>query len=79
MNDDERELVRARLKKYVEMLPPEERKRPTLMRMNGAILTPEDQLREVEMGTRMGRVIEEAEAKMLERVREKAREAGMRT
>jgi len=68
-----RELLLERYRRWLESLPPQERRRPALFTMDGRIYAPEDVLREMRRGTRMGRVFEEAERKLLRRTLERRR------
>ncbi len=70
------DLVTERVKRWVESLTPEQRKRPTLFTMDETF-TPDQVLEEIEKDTRIGKVFKEAEAKMLERTLQKKREAGL--
>ena len=62
-----RDLLLERYRMWLESLPSRERRRPLLFTMGGRVYTPEDVLREMQRGTRMGRVFEEAEGKLLRR------------
>lgn len=70
------DLVTERVKRWVESLTPEQRKRPTLFTMDRTF-TPDQVLEEIEKDTPIGKVFKEAEAKMLERTLQKKREAGL--
>lgn len=75
MPDDD--LILERMKKWTEKLTPEERKKPTLFRMDGRTFTPEQVIEEVEKDTPMGKVFKRAEELMLKRTLEKKKAAGL--
>lgn len=66
MPDDE--LILERIKKS---------RKPTLFCMDGRIFTPEDQVREAEEDTPIGRTFKRAEELMLKRTLERKRAAGL--
>ncbi len=75
MPDDD--LILERMKKWTEKLTPEERRKPTLFRMDGRTFTPDQVIEEVEKDTPMGKVFKRAEELMLKRTLEKKKEAGL--
>ncbi len=74
MDDD---LILDRIKRWTEKLTPEQRKRPTLYRMDGRTFTPDQVIEEIEKDTPMGKVFKEAEEKLLKRTLEKKKQAGL--
>lgn len=73
-NDD---LILERMKRWTEKLTPEERRKPTLFRMDGRTFTPDQVIEEVEKDTPMGKVFKRAEELMLKRTLEKKKAAGL--
>lgn len=75
MPDDN--LILERMKKWTEKLTPEQRRKPTLFRMDGRTFTPDQVIEEVEKDTPMGKVFKKAEELMLKRTLEKKKAAGL--
>ncbi len=71
------DLILERMKRWTEKLTPEERRKPTLFRMDGRTFTPEQVIEEVEKDTPMGKVFKRAEELMLKRTLEKKKAAGL--
>lgn len=75
MPDDD--LILERMKRWTEKLTPEQRRKPTLFRMDGRTFTPDQVIEEVEKDTPMGKVFKRAEEMMLKRTLEKKKAAGL--
>ena len=74
MTDD---LILGRIRRWTGRLTPEERKKPSLFRMDGRTFTPDQVIEEIEKATPMGKVFREAEEKLLKRTLEKKKQAGL--
>ncbi len=70
-------LILERTKRWVEKLTPEQRRKPTIFRMDGRTFTPDQVIEEVEKDTPMGRVFRRAEELMLKRTLEKKKKVGL--
>lgn len=70
-------LVVERIKESIKKLTPEERKKPSIFRMDGRTFTPDQVLEEVEKDTTMGKMFKKAEEKMLQRTLDKKKAAGL--
>jgi hypothetical protein len=73
-NDD---LIKARVKHWVDTLTPEQKTKPSVFTMSGKRFTPEQMLQEIENDTPMGKVFKAAEAKLLERTLQSKKAAGL--
>lgn len=72
------ELLIRRYRSFVEAMPPEERKRPTIIFIGvNEELSPEQVLSEMEKDTEIGREAKEAEQELLEHFKEKKKEFGL--